>query len=222
MASASDPIMTATADTLRNRRQVFAAPGGSHDRLIGLLARILPALIGMVAALMILTPLAPRGEVSFLLDRNKVAIAQDRLKVENAMYRGEDTKGQPFSITAGEAVQQSARVPVVRMHDLEARILLPRGPALLSADSGSYDFDAQKVAIDGLVRFSAADGYRMTARDVSIDLEKKSLVGEGRVDGSIPAGIFSADRLEADLGNRTIMLDGHASLRMEPGKLRMP
>lgn len=214
--------MTAEAETLRTRRQMFAAPGGSHDRLIMLLARLLPAGIGVIAALMIFTPLAPRGEVSFLLDRNKVAIAEDRLMVENAMYRGEDNKGRPFSLTAGKAVQKSAREPIVRMRDLQARMLLQEGPAMLSAGSGSYNFDAQKVMIDGTVRFTAADGYSMTARDVSIDLEKRSLLGDGKVEGEIPAGTFSADRITADLDNRTITLDGNARLLMAPGKLRMP
>ncbi len=91
----------ASAETLRSARQHFAAPGGAHDRLIRRLATLLPAAIGLIAALMILTPLTPRGEVSFLLDRNKVAVAEDRLKVENAMYRGEDNEGRPFSIIAG-------------------------------------------------------------------------------------------------------------------------
>lgn len=214
--------MTAQADELRNSRYAFAAPGGAHDLLIGRLSKLLPASIGVIAALMIFTPLAPRGEVSFLLDRNKVAIAEDRLSVTNAMYRGQDTKGRPFSLTAGSAVQRSAADPVVRMNDLEARILLDQGPAVLSAQSGSYDIDQEMVAIDGLVRFTAADGYRMVARNVSIDLENKTLLGDGKVEGAIPAGTFSGDRIVADLGERTIMLDGHARLRMAPGELRMP
>ena len=211
--------MTARADQLRNRRREFAAPGGAHDLMVTRLNKYLPVAIGVVAALMVFVPLAPRGEVSFLLDRNKVAIAQDRLRVENAMYRGQDAKGRPFSLTAGEAVQQSARVPVVKMKDLEARILLPEGPAVLGASAGHYNIDTETVAIDGLVQFTAADGYRMVARDVSIDLANKLLVGEGRVEGSIPAGNFSADRIVADLGERTVKLDGHARLSMTPGEL---
>jgi len=214
--------MSTEAETLRGTRRQLAAPGGAHDRLVSLLAKLLPSFIGVVVALMIFVPLAPRGEVSFLLDRNKVAVAENRLRVDNAMYRGEDGKGRPFSILAGQAVQQSSRVPVVLMRDLEARILLPQGPALLSAGNGRYDINNDQVAIDGLVQFSAADGYRMSARDVSIDLRNRSLVGEGRVEGEIPAGTFSANRIVADLEERTITLDGRARLLMEPGKLRMP
>ena len=211
--------MTVQADQLRNRRREFAAPGGVHDLTITRLNKFLPIAIGGVAALMVFVPLAPRGEVSFLLDRNKVAIAKDRLRVDNAMYRGQDAKGRPFSLVAGEAVQESARVPVVRMKDLEARILLPEGPAVLGAKAGHYDIDTETVAIDGLVQFTAADGYHMVARDVSIDLANKLLVGEGKVEGAIPAGSFSADRIVADLGERTVKLDGHARLTMKPGKL---
>lgn len=211
--------MTAQADQLRNRRREFAAPGGVHDLMIARLNKYLPVAIGVVAALMVFVPLAPRGEVSFLLDRNKVAIAQDRLRVDNAMYRGEDSKGRPFSLVAGEAVQESASQPVVKMKDLEARILLPDGPAVLAAKAGHYNIDTETVGIDGLVQFTAADGYRMVATDVSIDLANKLLVGEGKVEGSIPAGSFSADRIVADLGERSIKLDGHARLQMKPGKV---
>jgi lipopolysaccharide export system protein LptC len=178
--------------------------------------------VGVVAALMIITPLSPRGEVSFLLDRNKVEVAKDRLRVDNAMYRGQDDKGRPFSLIAGEALQRSVTVPVVRLSDLSARMLLDEGPAVLTASGGNYDINAERVAVDGVVRFSAADGYRMTASGVSIDMPTRKVIGSGRVEGAIPAGTFSADRIEADLGARTISLTGNARLHMAPGKLKMP
>ena len=214
--------MTAEADRKRDARRAFAAPGGSLDRIVRLLAVGLPAMIGVIAALMIITPLSPRGEVSFILDRNKVAIAEDRLRVDNAVYRGEDNEGRPFSLSAGEAVQRSVTEPVVRMRDLVARILLSQGPAVLEADAGRYDFEADTVAIDDRVVFVAADGYRMTASGVVIDLKDKVLVGSGGIEGAIPAGTFSANTIRADLAERTITLAGNARLRMVPGRLRMP
>ena len=176
----------------------------------------------MLAALMVITPLSPRGEVSFLLDRNKVAVIDNRLRVDNALYRGADARGRPFSLTAGEAVQRSSAEGIVRMNDLVARLLLDDGPARLIAEAGQYDIDQEVVSVVGPMRMLAADGYRMLARDVSVDLAAKQLTGAGGVEGAIPAGTFSADRLTADLSARTITLTGNARLRMEPGKLRMP
>jgi len=214
--------MTLEADLKRDRRRAFAAPGGSLDRVVRWLAVGLPALVGVIAALMIITPLSPRGEISFILDRNKVAIAEDRLRVDNAVYRGSDNRGRPFSLYAGQAVQRTASEPVVRMRDLVARILLSQGPAVLEADAGRYDFEAETVAVDGKVTFVAADGYRMTARGVAIDLKERALVGSGGVEGAVPAGTFSANSIRADLSARTVALVGNARLRMTPGKLRVP
>ncbi len=63
--------MTQQADQVRTRRRGFAAPGGFHDRLVRILAVALPAGVGVLVAVMLLAPLSPRGEISFLLDRNK-------------------------------------------------------------------------------------------------------------------------------------------------------
>jgi len=214
--------MSQQADLIRDRRKAFALPGSPLDKAIKLLAVGLPALVGAVAAAMLIAPLSPRGEVSFLLDRNKVATAQDRLRVDEAMYRGRDDKGRAFSLTAGEAVQVSARVPVVQLSDLTARMQLTEGPAALIAPSGSYDIENQLVTVDGVVRFATSDGYRMQVSNVAIDLPHRTLVGSGGVEGAVPAGSFSANSIHADLDARVVALVGNARLRMVPGQLRMP
>jgi lipopolysaccharide export system protein LptC len=222
MVSAEPSIETTEARALRSRRQHFAAPGGSHDRLVGFLARALPMGVGVIAALMVITPLSPRGEVSFLLDRNKVALIDERLSVDNAMYRGRDDKGRPFSLLAGEAVQRSGAEGLVRMEDLVAQMMFADGPTRLSAEGGTYDIDAETVAVDGAVRLTAADGYAMIARGVSVDLKAREMRGDAGVSGEVPAGTFSADSIRADLSARTILLDGNVRMTMTPGQLRMP
>ena len=214
--------MSQQADEIRDRRRAFAVPGSTLDRTVRLLAVVLPALVGAIAAAMLIAPLGPRGEVSFLLDRNKVATAEDRLRVDEALYRGQDNRGRPFTLAAGEAVQRSASVPVVQLSDLTARMQLSEGPAVLSASGGRYNIDQRSVAVDGTVTFAAADGYRIAARGVSIDLPNRRLVGSGGVDGAVPAGTFSANNISADLDSRTLTLSGNARLRMVPGRLRMP
>lgn len=215
-------IETNKARELRGKRQHFATPGGSHDKLVAFLARALPIGVGVMAALMIITPLSPRGEVSFLLDRNEVAMIDDRLSVDNAMYRGEDNSGRPFSLTAGDAVQRSSEEGVVRMNDLVARIALQEGPARIVAKAGAYDIEKEEVAVIGTLQMMAADGYAMTANGVTVDLENRVMRGSGGVEGSIPAGTFRGDNITVDIDARTITLNGNARLRMEPGKLRIP
>ncbi|HEU4649951.1 MAG TPA: LPS export ABC transporter periplasmic protein LptC [Croceibacterium sp.] len=214
--------MSQQADQIRDRRRAFAAPGSPLDRAVRVLAVALPALVGAVVAAMLIAPLSPRGEVSFILDRNKVGLSEDRLRVDRAMYRGSDKRGRPFSVSAGEAVQASARVPIVRLRDLTAEMLFDDGPAVLSAPAGRYDIEQQKVTVDGLINFKAADGYRLSASGVSVSLPDRSLVGQGQVEGSVPAGTFRADGIRADLDERSVTLEGNARLRMVPGQMRVP
>lgn len=215
-------IETSEAKLLRSERQHFAAPGGSHDKLVHFLGRALPMGVGVVAALMVITPLSPRGEVSFLLDRNKVAMISERMTVDNALYRGQDDRGRPFTLTAGEAVQQSSREGIVRMRNLVASLLLNDGPARLSAGEGEYDINSEVVSIPGTIRLEAADGYSLMARNVEVNLEARQIEGDDGVAGAVPAGTFSADRLRIDLTERTVALDGNARLSMTPGRLRVP
>ena len=108
------------------------------------------------------------------------------------------------------------------MQELVARMLLTQGPAVLSANNGAYDMDAQQMRIFGPVMFATADGYKMTAQDVDIDVEGQKMASRGRVSGEVPAGTFTADRIVSDLNERTVTLDGNAKLRMTPGRMKMP
>ncbi len=212
-------IETQDAAAMRSERRHFAAPGGSHDRLVKFLAAALPMAVGVVAALMVVTPLSPRGEVSFLLDRNKAEEIDERLRADKALYRGIDNKGRPFSLVAGEAVQRSTAEGIVRMRDLSAQLLMPEGPAQLAAPAGEYNLQGDLVTVPDTVRFTAADGYAMQLNGVVVDLPRRTVTGAGGVSGTVPAGRFSADRLEVDLDTRTVSLVGNARLRMEPGKV---
>lgn len=212
--------MSIQADQQRHARRHWARPGGSHDRLVRTLKNWLPVAVGVLSAMLAVAPFTGGDKVSFVLDKNKVEVAKERMRVTEALYRGEDSKGQPFSLRAGSAVQKNSREPIVHLSDMSARILLSDGPALLSARQGRYDMDTERVAVDGPVQFQAAGGYRLTTRDVGIDLRTRRMQSAGRVDGRIPIGTFSGDHLEADMAARTVTLSGRATLRIEQNGLK--
>ncbi len=200
----------------RTARQRWAAPGSSHDRLVAILSVVLPMAIGVLAAFLVMAPLFTGGDVSFVLNKDKVEVAQERMKLQSAVYRGEDAKGQPFILNAGSALQKSSAEPVVNLSDLVAAIRLPDGPARLRAEQGRYDMETEQVAIDGPVTFRAADGYALNTRDATVDLKSRRLEADRRVTGRVPQGKFSGDRMVADLEARTVRLEGNARLRIDP------
>ncbi len=212
--------MDETAIAALRVRQAWAAPGSAHDRLVRTLRLVLPAAIVVLVVLMAIAPLTVGRDISFVLAKDRVEVARERMRVSDAIYRGEDGKGQPFAIRAGSAVQISSADPVVRMADLSARIVLPEGPASIVAKTGRYDMAAERVLIDGAVRFTTADGYRLDTRDVGVDLKTRKVASGGPVDGKMELGTFRADKMTADLTTKVVVLDGRARLHIDQRQSR--
>lgn len=212
--------MSELAERERVVRRRWALPGGFHDRFIRLLKIALPAAIGVVLAFLAFAPLEEKQEVSFVLDKTRVEHAEERMKVESAQYRGRDSRGRPFVLSAGSALQRSSADPVVLINDMRAQILLDEGPARLRALEARYDMATDRVDVAGPILFTAADGYRLLTRNVTVDLRERTLASRGAVQGQMPLGTFSAGRLQVDLPERRVVLSERARLHIVQGGVR--
>ena len=212
--------MSELAKGQRAAKRGWAAPGGAHDWLMRFLKVILPAGVGLLLAYLLLSPLSKEKEISFLLDKNKVDVARERLKMQSAEYRGLDDEGRPFTIQAARAVQARSSVPIVDIGGMAARIQLEDGPATITADRARYHMETQKVDVIGPILFTAADGYRLETRDVALDLNKHVAVSGGGVQGRMRLGRFTAGGMSVDLPQRRVVLTGRPRLHIEQGGLR--
>src|SRR5687768_13170988 len=104
----------------RRKKQSWAAPGGFHDRLMAILKIALPALIGILLSYLAVAPLTRSQEISFILDKTKVDVASERMRVQTARYQGRDNRGRPFTISARSAVQATSRDPLVHISGTRA------------------------------------------------------------------------------------------------------
>ncbi|MBB4155701.1 lipopolysaccharide export system protein LptC [Sphingomonas jinjuensis] len=212
--------MSDAAVRMQSARARWAEPGSRHDRIIAIARVGLPISIGVLAAFLVMAPLTSSGDVSFVLDKNKVEIAKERMRSEAARYRGQDGKGQAFLLEAGSAVQKSSAEPIVQLQTLAASLELPDGPATIRANTGRYDMDSEQVKIDGPVAVRAANGYSLDTRDAIVDLKDRKLASDSPTTGTLPQGTFRGDRLRADLAERTVTLEGNARLRVVPQRTR--
>jgi lipopolysaccharide export system protein LptC len=212
--------MSEAASREREIQQRWAVPGSAHDRLVRWSKVVLPSAVGVLIAILALAPLDKKGDVSFILDKKKVENAPERMRVEAARYTGTDDKGQMFVMTANRAIQRSSEVPLVDINGMFARLSLAQGPLLIAANQGRYNIDSQKVAINGPVKVAGPDGYRLATRDVTVDLKARQLASGGPVSGQMRLGQFQAGQLKADLGERTVVLDGGARLKIVQGAVR--
>ena len=212
--------MSEAAHRKQEIKRHWAEPGSRHDAVIRATKFGLPVVIVVLVFLLAIAPFDKRGDVSFILDKNKVDEARERMRVEQARYVGEDNKGQRFEIVADRAVQQSSNVPVVMIEGMRARLNLARGPLSIAALKGRYDLEQEEMLVDGPIRVVGPDGYRLATRDVRVDLDKRTMQSSGPVSGTMKLGQFQAGQLTADLDERTVHLDRGVRLKIYQGAVR--
>jgi lipopolysaccharide export system protein LptC len=212
--------MSKAAQTERAVKQRWAVPGSRHDRLVGFAKVALPSAVGVLIAVLALAPLDKSGDVSFILDKNKVENAPERMRVDTARYVGEDNQGRPFQIVARSAVQPSSDDPIVDIRGMMARLGLVDGPVTIVADLARYNLDQQQAAVQGPVRVTGPNDYRLTTSNVRVDMKNRTVTGSGGVQGHIELGDFRAGRMRADMGQRTVVLDQGVRLKIVQGAVR--
>ena len=212
--------MSDLAERERRVKRHWAAPGGFHDRLMDALKIGLPVVIGLLIAYLALAPLQKSREISFILDKNKVEVAKERMRIESARYQGLDEQGRPFTVSAASAVQETSQDPIVQIFGMRAGLRLDEGPATLQAERGRYNIEEETVQVPGSILVQTADGYRLRTSDVAVNLNDRTITGTGRVEGEMPLGRFSADRMTADLAARRVVLEGRARLHIVQGGVR--
>jgi lipopolysaccharide export system protein LptC len=195
--------MSEAATREREIKQHWAEPGSRHDRVVRLAKLGLPAAVILVIAVLAIAPFDRQGDVSFILDKNKVDEAEERMRVE-----------------AASAIQRSSEVPIVDISGMLARLQLAQGPVMIGANLARYNLDTQRIAILGPVRVIGPDAYRLETYDVMVDLKRRRLTSSGPVAGSMQLGNFRAGSLTADLGDRKVVLGGGARLKIVQGAVR--
>ena len=201
-------------------KQRWAEPGSGHDKIVRWTKIALPSAVGVLIAVLALAPLDKKGDVSFILDKKKVDSAPERMRVDQARYTGTDDKGQQFLMTAHQAIQRSSDNPLVDVRGMFARLNQQQGPVLIAADKGRYNIDTQQVAIDGPVKVAGTEGFRLSTSNVRVDLKQRKLASQGPAEGAMRLGQFHANRIRADLGERKVVLDGGARLKIVQGAVR--
>jgi lipopolysaccharide export system protein LptC len=212
--------MSELANKERADKQRWAVPGSAHDAIVRWSKIALPSAVGVLIAVLAFAPLQKHGDVSFILDKKKVASAPERMRVESAHYVGADNKGQRFEITANRAIQRSSDVPIVDIEGMFAQLAMAQGPLMIAANNGRYDLDQQKMDVTGAVRLVGPDGYRLETRDVTVDLKQRQMQSAGPVSGQMRLGQFQAGHLQADLDDRKVVLNGGTRLKIVQGAVR--
>jgi lipopolysaccharide export system protein LptC len=106
------------------------------------------------------------------------------------------------------------------MTGLSARLIGGDGPADVSAPSGRYYLDEDRLTVAGPVVARSASGYRLDSAEIAVDLRNRRIATAQPVSGRLPIGSFRAGSLNADIAGRTMVLTGGVHLRISGRKGR--
>lgn len=210
--------MSEKARQLREARRRAMLPGSSRDSFIKVAKRGFPIASILLLVVLVALPLSASQEFSFLLSKDSAEKAGERMRMQEATYRGETARGEPFEIMARSGVQKTSAVPVVMLKGLSAEIRQESGPATVTAPSGEFFIDENRIVVNGPVVARSASGYSLDGQRIEVDMNANRVRADQPVEGALPMGRFRADRFAADIEGRNVTLAGSVKLRITPDR----
>jgi lipopolysaccharide export system protein LptC len=201
-------------DGLRRRNPAALAALARRSTVVTVVKKLLPL---TAVALLVALGLAPSwhsGPANRVTYHVSTAQAADASRMQGARYHGLDQQGQPFTITAGNAVEQGPN-NVALTHPV-GDITLKSGAWLdLASDTGMFHQKSQILNLNGNVTLYRNDGTTVTTTAADINLQSGSAQGAAPTDVQGPFGTLHADHgfALADRGTE-ITFNGPATLTL--------
>jgi len=143
------------------------------------------------------------------LSYEKLGILQNDLAMVKPRLSGVDANGNPFVITAKEAVQDARNPKQATLKTIEADISNRQGWLNARAVHGHVDMAANWLALDGGLDVFTDSGYGLHTERADVDLKRNIVIGNREVTGQGPLGTMRADTFRYDHGAGRLSLQGH-------------
>lgn len=212
------PAMADGADGRREARRRSLLPGSPRDNFVMVAKWAFPLGSALLFLVLLALPLSQNREFSFLLSKDSAAHSGERMRIQEANYRGETANGEPFQISAASGIQKTSAVPVVVLHGLTARLEQPQGPAVVTAPQGEFFMDKNLIVVNGPVVARSATGFSLDGQKIEVNLDTRRVSTSEPVSGTLPMGAFQANGFTADIEGRKVSLTGGVRLRINPNR----
>lgn len=211
------PLVRTPRDwTARTRTNAHQAQ--RYSRFVTIMKRALPLAAAALLAAVLIYALQPRQE-----SRERVAMTFQRLGIVNndlAMMKprlsGVDSEGDPYVVTADEAIQDTANVKRARLKNVEGDVTLKDGSWVGAiAPDGVLDANRHVLALDGAIAVYSGAGYELHTSAATVDMQAATITGNRVVTGQGPSGTFRADRFKVDRHARQVFLYGNVHMTID-------
>ena len=180
-----------------------------YTQFVGVMKRALPAAAFAVIAAVLAFFFVARQPSKFSMTYEKLGSIENDLAMIKPRLTGADTNGNPFVITAKEAVQDAKNPKQATLKTIEADINTKQGWLNARAVHGHVDMAANWLALDGGLDVFTDTGYGLHTERADVDLKRNIVIGNREVTGQGPLGTMRADSFRYDHVAGRMTLAGH-------------
>jgi lipopolysaccharide export system protein LptC len=197
---------------------------GLHTRIVAVLKVGFPILAaGLILSVFVFRPSQDEGgEIVF--SEGDVDDLGTGLQITNPTFTGTTREGDSFRFNA-ELVEPDAAPPTrATISTLRGEIQFAGGQRVnISAEAGALEIPERTLGLEGTVRLRTADGYQLSADQLTIDLDEGVLTGRGDIDGTGPMGRIRSSTLrlaptQAGASDRRISFGDGVHLIYDPDR----
>jgi lipopolysaccharide export system protein LptC len=187
-----------------------------YTRFVGRMKKLLSfsafAIIFAVLAFFFLARV-PR---EFGLSYERIGTMDNDRAMINPRLTGADAKGNPFVITAKEAVQDAKNSKRATLKSIEADMTTEQGWVNAKAGSGVVDMATKNLELGGGLDIFTDSGYMLHTDSASADLKTNIIRGSRPVSGQGPRGTLRADAFHYDRNAGRLTLQGNVRTTILP------
>ena len=186
-----------------------------YTQFVGVMKRALPAAAFAVIAAVLAFFFVARQPSKVAMTYEKMGWIQNDLAMEKPKLTGADAKGNPFVITADQAIQDAKNPKRAKLRKVEADLTLDNNGWLnANAANGMVDMKAGSLELGGGIDVFTDTGYTLHSKAASLDLNKWIVHGHNEVKGQGPLGIMRADNFHYDRSSHQLALDGNVRMTL--------
>jgi lipopolysaccharide export system protein LptC len=194
-----------------------------YSRFVTIMKRALPLAAAALLAAVLVYALQPRQESSHRLAMTfqRLGIVNDDLAMMKPRLTGVDDEGDPYVVTADEAIQGNADAKRATLRNVEGDVTLKDGAWVTTlAPTGLLDARNHRLALGGAIAVYSDSGYELHTTAAGIDMRSAIITGNRAVTGQGPFGTFRADRFKVDRHARTVFLYGNVHMVIDSHSLK--
>ena len=186
-----------------------------------------PAYSRIIQKLQIAMPLIAAAIITFIFvwsgfNRYDLVTPQQNAKTSpemaknqllNPRFESSDDKGQPYTLTARQALQGETDQQPMLLEQPRGEMLLNEGHKIaIEANNGEFTQDDRKLLLRGHVRLTHDGGYELKTDELHIDLQNSTASTKTAVQAGGPAGTLEAKGLQGSAKEGTLAFTGPAKL----------